>query len=189
MFNVRILLSLIILASPAQAHVPILETKPKTIENPYLIVDAEHSKAIFAVLDGDADYYKIEEVKPFNFYVGITAAKLEGCDLQKTFSYEVLDANMKVKDRRDGNAFDWWPWYEKFGKKWYWIGPEIGQDFASAIVYPAGTYFIRIFNDENQGKYVLAIGDVEHFGLKTILTLRSTMRQIETIFWDERGCP
>ena len=189
MLFLRILLLVFVIPSTALAHVPILNTQPKVIEKPYPIDDAEHSKAIYAILDGDADYYRIQEAKPFKFYVGITAAKLNGCNLRETFSYAVLDSNMNIIDRRDGRAFTWWPWYEKFGKQWYWVGPEIGKDFTSTITYPAGTYFIKVFNTNNRGKYVLAIGDVERFGLAEILTLWGTMQKIETIFWDENDCP
>lgn len=186
---VRLGISLTLLAAPAVAHVPVIDTNAKTAQSPYLIDDAEHSRAIYAILDGDADYYRIDEAEPFDFYVGLTAPKLEACDLQETFSFEVMNTEMEVIDNRDGTDFNWWPWFEKFGKQWYWVGPEIGEDFASTTVYPAGSYYIRVFNDENQGKYVLAIGDVETFGLGTLLKLRGTIRQIEAVFWDERDCP
>jgi hypothetical protein len=186
---IRNTLALALLSSPALAHVPVLSIDAKTDQSPYLIEDAEHSTAIYAILDGDADYYRIDEDEPFDFYVGITAAKLEGCDLQATFSFEVLNAKMEVIDSRDGASSDWWAWYEKFGKQWYWVGPEIGKDFASTTVYPAGTYFIRVFNTDNAGKYVLAVGDDERFGLKTLLTIRETVRQTAAMFWEETDCP
>lgn len=182
-------LALCLFATPALAHVPVLDTAPKTAAAPFVIDDAEHSKAIYAILDGDADYYRIEESQPFDFYVGITAAKLEGCALQQTFSYEVLDADMQVIDARDGSGFDWWPWFEEFGKQWYWVGPEIGKDFGSTTIYPAGTYYVRVFNAANTGKYVLAVGDDERFGLGTLLTIRGTVRETAAIFWDEADCP
>lgn len=177
------------LAAPAVAHVPVIDTEPKTMQSPYLIDDAEHSKAIYAILDGDADYYRIDEAAAFNFYVGLTAPKLEACDLLETFSFEVMNSELEVIDSRDGTSFIWWPWFEKFGKQWYWVGPEIGEDFSSTTVYPAGSYYIRVFNNENRGKYALAIGDVERFGLGTLLTLPGTIRQLDADFWDERDCP
>lgn len=186
---IRLSLAFMLAVLPALAHVPVLDTDAKTREAPYLIDDAEHSKAIYAILDGDADYYKIEEEQPFDFYVGITAAKLEGCDLQQTFSFEVLNENFEVIDSRDGDSVEWWPWFEEFGKQWYWVGPEIGEDFASTSVYPAGTYYVRVFNRDNTGKYVFAIGDDERFGLGTLLTIRGVVRDTEALFWDESDCP
>ena len=61
---VRLAVMLILLAAPATAHVPVIATGPKTAQFPYLIDDAEHSKAIYAILDGDADYYRINEAEP-----------------------------------------------------------------------------------------------------------------------------
>lgn len=185
----RLLILLAAVASPALAHVPVLAMAAKTAQAPYQIEKAENSKAIYAILDGDADYYRLEETKAFDAYIGILAPKLETCELQHTFSFEVLNAEMEVIDSRDGTEFNWWPWFEKFGGQWYWVGPEIGHEFVSTAVYPAGVYYIRVFNDGNQGKYVLATGDKESFGLRTLLTLPRTMRQIEALFWDERDCP
>jgi hypothetical protein len=185
----RVALMMALLAVPAVAHVPVIDTASKTVEAPYLIDDAEHSKAIYAILDGDADYYRIDEATPFDFYVGLTAPKLEACDLQATFSFEVLNAEMEIIDSRDGTDFTWRPWFEKYGGQWYWVGPEIGEDFSSTTLYLAGTYYIRVFNDENQGKYVLAIGDVERFGLRALLTLPKTIQQIAVDFWDAQDCP
>ena len=175
-------------AQQVAAHAPVLSIEAKTADAPFLIDNAEHSKAIYAILDGDADYYKIEETQPFDFYVGLTAAKVGDCPLPQTFDFEVLDANMKRIDGRDGSNFEWWPWFEEFGKQWYWVGPEIGENFASTTVYPAGTYYVRVFNKANSGKYVLAIGDQERFGLGTIINMFGTIRETERIFWDEAGC-
>ena len=190
MINLRLVfLAALTFGTTAKAHVPVLDLDAKTAVDPFVIDDGQHSKAIYAVLDGDADYYKLDEDRPFDFYVGITAAKLAGCSLQQSFDFKVLNANFEIIDGRSGTEFDWWEWYEPFGKKWYWVGPEIGADFKSTTVYPAGTYYVRVFNASNNGKYVLAIGDDERFGLGTLLTIRGTMRDTAAMFWDETDCP
>jgi len=189
MFRSLTILGLTAIATATAAHVPILAIEGKTVDAPYIIEDAEHSTAIYSILDGDADYYKIDESKPFDFYVGLTAGKLEGCGLQQTFSFEIFDSEMTLIDSRDGSSVEWWSWYEEFGKKFYWVGPEIGENFASTTVYPAGVYYIRVFNDVNSGKYVLAVGDDERFGLGTLLTIRGTVRETAKVFWDEDDCP
>lgn len=179
---------LIIIASPALAHLPVLDTGPKTLESPYLIDDAEHSKAIYAVLDGDADYYLLDESEPFDFYVGVTTAKIDGCEMQARFSFEILNEDKEPIDSRNGDNFEWWPWFEEFGKKWYWVGPEIGEDFKSTAQYPAGVYFVRVFNETNTGQYVLAIGDDERFEESTFQEIRSTVAETQSIFWDGVSC-
>lgn len=184
----RLTTIIILLASGVAAHVPVLSIEKKTAEMPYDVEDAEHSLAIYAILDGEPHYYRIKEDQPFDFYVGLTAPKLSSCDLQTTFNIDVLNDQLELIDTRNGAEFDWWAWFEEFGKQWYWIGPEIGEDFKSTTIYPAGTYYIRVYNSDNTGKYVLAIGDDERFGLKTLLTLRKTVRETERIFWDEADC-
>ena len=184
----RLIALTLMLASPAIAHSPLLDLSPKTRDAPLVIDAPEHSKAIFSELTGASQFFQITSDEEFDFYVGITAPKLESCGLKQTFSFRVLDAGFKEIDARDGAAMDWLPWYEEYGKKWYWVGPEIGRAFAHDRTYPAGTYYVEVFNKGNTGKYVLAVGDQERFGLGTLLTIRGTMREVEAKFWDETGC-
>lgn len=190
MIRTAVTACLIALPMFAAAHAPVLDDGQfaKTKTAPFLIDDPEHSKAIYSELSGAPHFYRLDSDKPFNFYLGITAPKIEGCTLGETFSFEVLNAEFEKTDGRDGAGLDWTPWYEKFGKKWYWVGPQIGTDFKSDRVYPAGTYHIKVFNAANSGKYVLATGDVERFGAATLLTIRSTMKRINEKFWNPANC-
>ena len=184
----RVIFFALFIASAVTAHTAILDMNSKNVSAPYEIDDAEHSKAIYSELDGDPDFYKLVEEQPFDFYVGITAAKIEGFALKSQFSFDVYDSSMKLLDKRDGLKFEWWAWYEKWGKKWYWVGPEIGADFKSTDQYPAGTYYIKVHNSDNKGKYVLAVGDDERFGIGTMLKLRGIMKETSEIFWESEGC-
>jgi hypothetical protein len=74
------------------------------------------------------------------------------------------------------------------GEKWYWFGPEIGKDFKADRTYSAVIYYIRVFNKANQGKYVLAVGDVERFGLGEIFAMRKKVKQINALYWDQGDC-
>jgi len=87
----------------------------------------------------------------------------------------------------DGENFEWWEWYEPYGKKWYWIGPEYGADFLSTTTFSAGTYLIKIFNIKNRGNYVLATGDIEKFGPLVIAKLPFIMPKVNT-FWNQKNC-
>lgn len=191
MRNVIVSLFLLV-ASPMLAHSPVINdgTEPMTIEAPYIIEEPEHSKAIFSVLDGEPHYYQIVSPISFKFYAGLTAPKLETCDLSQTFDLQILDANRNEIDGRRGDSVDWWPWYEEYGKTWYWVGPEIGQDFKSDREYKAGTYYVKVSNSGNVGKYVLAVGDEERFGFGTIasMILNGTMGKIRDGWWNEDYC-
>ena len=180
-----------ILASFAvAAHQPILNSEiENSKKSPYLIDEPEISKAIYAELIGHPHYYRISSETDFKFYVGITVPKIAGCLLQKRFSYEVLDEEFKLIERKDGESFEWWPWYEKHGEKWYWIGPEIGKDFKSNQVYEKGTYYLRIYNKSNTGQYVLAVGDIESFPITVIARMLFTLPKINSSFWDDVECP
>ncbi len=95
---------------------------------------------------------------------------------------------IRDKNRKNDDNFKWWEWYEKHGKKWYWIGPEIGKNFKSNQIYKSGTYFIRVYNNSNIGKYVLAVGDIESFPISVIARMIFTMPKINSSFWDNVKC-
>lgn len=176
----------------ASAHSPILhdDEASYTINSPFEIDDPEHSKAVYSELKGSPEYYKIVSSEPFRFYVGITQAKLENCDMQRSFSFDVLDNSMSKIDGRNGEDFEWWPWYEEFGRMWYWVGPEIGEDFKGTKIYQPGIYWIKVHNADNFGKYVLAIGDIERFGLGSIISLLTnrTLNKLRDGWWDSELC-
>ena len=104
------------------------------------------------------------------------------------FSFEVLDSEFHKIYLADGENFEWTPWYEQFGKQWYWNGPEIGQNFASNEVFKAGTYYIKVFNNSNTGQYIMAVGDIEKFSFTDIIGLIFSLGDIEDEFWDASKC-
>ena len=123
----------------AYAHQPVLnEENPVSFDSPYLIEKPEVSKAIYSTLQGEPHIFKISSNKDFKFYAGITVPKIEGCNQFDKFSFQVLDTSQKVIKDFDGESIKWWPWYEKYGKKWYWVGPELGVKFKSNNAFSAG---------------------------------------------------
>ena len=185
-----IILSVILVLKTAEAHQPVLNTeKSSSEEEPYLIEEPEVSKAIFAELEGEPHYYRIDSNTKFKFYAGITTPNIDNCPLTKKFSFDVLDSNLELIKKKDGENFNWWPWYEKHGEKWYWIGPEIGEEFKSNREYNEGTYYIRVYNQTNTGQYVLAVGDIESFPISVIIKMLFTLPSINSAFWDDVTCP
>ncbi len=180
---------LLTLATPVMAHQPVVGAGASySLEAPFEVEYPEISKAFFAKLEGQPHYYRIVSTTPFRFYAGITAPKIGDCPLEQRFSFDVLDAGLNRIVAADGEAFDWWPWYESFGKKWYWVGPEVGASFKSDRVFPAGTYYIRVFNAKNAGRYVLAVGDVESFPIDVIVKTMIMLPGINRDFWDSVSC-
>ena len=184
-----ITLLLIIVIKSSEAHQPVLNSEKSNSEEPYIIDEPEVSKAIFAELKGEPHYYRIESKTKFKFYAGITTPKIDNCPLTKKFSFDVLDSDLKLIKKEDGEKFNWWAWYEKHGEKWYWIGPEIGEKFKSNREYNKGTYYIRVYNQNNTGQYVLAVGDIESFPISVIIKMLFTLPSINSAFWDDVSCP
>ena len=180
---------LLILFTHAYAHKPVLNknsTYPP--DAPYEIENPEISKAIYSTLSGNPHYYRIQSDVNFDFYAGILAAKIGECALESKFSFEVLDSEFHRIDLADGENFEWIPWYEEYGKQWYWNGPEIGENFLSDRVYKPGTYYIKVFNETNTGQYIMAVGDIEKFSFTDIVGLLFSMGDIENEFWDPSLC-
>ena len=140
-------------------------------------------------MKGEPHYYRIDSNTKFKFYAGITTPKIDNCPLTKKFSFDVLDSDFELIKKKDGEKFNWWAWYEKHGEKWYWIGPEIGEKFKSNRDYNKGTYYIRVFNQNNTGQYVLAVGDIESFPISVIIKMMFTLPSINSAFWDDVSCP
>ncbi len=180
---------LLLLFTHAYAHKPVLNknsTYPP--DAPYEIENPEISKAIYSTLSGNPHYYRIQSDVNFDFYAGILAAKIGECALESKFSFEILDSEFHRIDLADGENFEWIPWYEEYGKQWYWNGPEIGENFLSDRVYKPGTYYIKVFNETNTGQYIMAVGDIEKFSFTDIVGLLFSMGDIENEFWDPSLC-
>ncbi len=171
------------------AHQPVLNTEQEMSQSkPYIIKEPEISKAIYSTLDGAEHFYVIYSDKPFNFYAGLTVPKIDNCDNYLRFSFAVLDQDFHLIQELDGQNFEWWEWYEPYGNKWYWVGPEYGEDFKSNKTFDAGTYYIKVFNKENKGNYVLAVGDIEKFTPAVVAKTIVTLPRINRKFWNKNNC-
>jgi len=158
-------------------------------DDPYIIKDPEISKAIYSTLDGAEHFYKIKSDEDFNMYVGITVAKQDDCpDEFQKFSFSILDENFNTLHAFDGESFKWWSWYEEYGKKWYWVGPEYGADFKSTNIFKKGTYYLKVNSNSNEGNYVLAVGDIEKFNALVIGKMMLVLPKINKKFWNKNNC-
>ena len=148
------------------AHQPKLIKNSPSLEEPYHVIDPEISKAFYAKLTGEPHYYKIESKEEFLFYAGILSPKVSDDYIQ--FDIEVVDKNENTIFYIEDKSAPWYAWYEPYARDWYWKGPEIGIDigkeFKTSFTLLAGTYLIKVSNDNNFGHYSLAIGEAEFFG-------------------------
>ena len=175
-------------------HKPVIsEDKNLTKENPYVIKEPEVSLALYGSLKGEDHYYKIDSEKDFNLYIGILTPKLDGETEPKNKVYFKVfkkDENddfveVKFEDYPTGIVEDhkWYEWYEPYGRKWYWVGPEVGKNLNVPIgKYPEGEYYIKVFNENKEGNYSLAVGYIEKFSFFDIFSLNSTVKKLDK-FW------
>ena len=126
------------------AHQPVLNTTEEmSASKPYVIKDPEISKAIYSTLNGVDHFYKISSDNSFNFYAGLTVPKIDDCTYFPRFSFAVLDKDFHLIQEFNGQNFHWWEWYEPYGKQWYWVGPEYGEDFKSTNIFDAAHIILR----------------------------------------------
>ena len=163
----RILILILFFVSfSAFAHQPKLINYSPSLNNPHQVTDPEISKAYYGELKGNAHYYKITSSEEFLFYAGILSPKVN--DSYKWLSLDVLDKDENIIYQADGSRFSWKAWYEPYARDYYWKGPEIGTDtnseFKTSFTLEAGTYVIKVYNEDNSGHYSLAVGEAEFFG-------------------------
>ena len=160
-----------------------------TKKDPYIIKKPEISKAIYGTLNGDEHFYKIESKKSFKMYAGITVAKTDECpNIFDKYSFTILNSDFEEIVNLNGETFEWWSWYEEYGKKWYWVGPEFGKKFQSTTTFDQGTYYIKVYNNDNLGNYVLATGDIEKFNPLVIAKMLVVLPKINKKFWNKNNC-
>ena len=151
------------------AHQPRVDVGTNTtVSNPIIVENPEISQAFYGKLKGNPDYYQITSDKPFELYLNLLVPASPGLGGSLP-SLQVTDSSGKIILTLNGTTSTWTPYFEEFGGDYYLKGPEATKNV------PAGTYNIKVFNANNQGKYSLAIGKIETFpadeSLKAIINL------------------
>ena len=158
------------------AHQPRLEVGVNSsLSNPIVVQNPEISQAFYGNLKGQPDYYKITSNKTFELFVNILVPQSPGIS-SDFMSAQVTDSSGKTLALLGGNNSDWMPMFEEFGGDYYLQGPTFDQNVS------AGTYYIKVFNANNTGKYSLAIGDIETFppdeSIKALINIPILKEQI-----------
>ncbi len=151
------------------AHQPRVDVGTNTsVTNPIIIENPEISQAFYGNLKGSPDYYQITSDKPFELYINLLVPASPGLGGSLP-SAQVTDSSGKIIMTLNGTTSTWTPYFEEFGGDYYLKGPESSKNV------PAGTYNIKVFNANNQGKYSMAVGKIEAFpadeSLKAIINL------------------
>jgi len=176
-------------------HQPRIVSEEMTqIDNP------EVSQAFYAELKGKPDYYQIKSEKSFKLYVGILVPDLEGID--KDISVEVRREDRETEEMPaqkaeeeealiilNGLEYEWNRLYEPFGGDWYWEGPEFRDNSSEkklpeGIEVDKGTYTIKVFSPDNEGKYALVVGEREEFPLQEMVQTLFTLPKLKAEFFE-----
>lgn len=177
-----------------EAYSPwIVKEQTTTIQNP------EVSQAFYGELKGVDNTFKIDAKDPFTFYVNVLVPYLPGA--QKNMSAEIYAMTISVDENDPGkeiqtkrtvailqaSEYQWSKIYEPWGGDNYFKGPEYKardvRDAAQGVFMDPGTYFIRIYNPTNQGKYMLAVGTREEFTPKEVLNMLVTLPKLRVGYW------
>jgi len=165
------ILCFLVLTNSVLAHQPrIVEDNFALIENP------EVSQAFYGELKDGPDYYQIQIDQPVKLYVGILVPDIENID--KDISVEISKDD-EFYYLLDGGNFEWQPFHEEFAGDDYFKGPELSagekEGLPQGVEVKAGNYTLKVFSPDNQGKYVLVVGEKEEFPfnemIKTVLVL------------------
>ena len=147
-------------AGAVLAHQPVivyLQNNNINITNP------EISRAFYDELKGAPKDYIISSDKDFELYINLLVPDPANRDTR--YSADIFDENENKIYSLDGNSVVWQEYYEEFGRDYYLKGPELSQQVV------AGKYKIKIYSQDNLGKYVLAVGQKESFDALSILNV------------------
>jgi peptidase E len=161
--------------SAHQPRVIYLQSGPVQIKNP------EISQAFYDELKGKPRDYFIDSAKDFELYINILVP--DPANKDGRYSVDIFDitssshtAGQKIYSI-DGLSFDWQEFYEPFGRDYYLKGPEFSKQVR------AGKYKIEVYSKDNQGKYVLSVGQKESFDVQSILNIYWQLPLLKVTFF------
>ena len=161
----------------AYAHQPRISFGAKhSLFNPIVIKNPEVSKAYYGRLTAEPDYYRIDSSAPYQLYLNILVPDLR--DSKLDMSVDVISDNKTLLSLK-GKGYKWERFFEPVARDNYLKGPELDWRLRQ------GTYFIKIYNKGNTGKYSLAVGKIESFPLPEVIKMAFTLPVIKVRFFNK----
>jgi len=134
----------------------------------------EISKAYYGNLHSEPVTYRIKTTEPFRLYVNILVPDIEG--IEKDVSAKILKEGTVIS-HLDASNHDWKKFHEPFAGDDYYRGPEYVE------MQEPGTYEVQVYSPDNQGKYVLAVGDREAFPLNELIKTYFVLPRLKSQFF------
>ena len=172
------LLAGFIVAPLAQAHEPRLVPDNQLV----LIKNPEVSQAFYGELKGHEAYYLIDLKETQDLYLQILVPDLSAIGKDKSVVVEYLsELGVKATDfaKLDAAGVDWQKYYEEYAGDNYWQGPDLKKSADS------GYYLIKVTSPDNQGKYVLVVGEKEEFPVIEAAKALIIIPQLKKDFFQE----
>jgi len=160
----------------ALAHLPrLVYLKPDLAQ----INNPELSQAFYDELKGQPRDYFINSDKDFELYINLLVPAHSNPEGRYSADVFLLGATEPEKiEFLDGQNFKWEQFYEEWGRDYYLKGPELSKQVS------AGEYRIQVYSSDNQGKYVLAVGKKEQYGIKDLLNVYWQIPTLKTTFFN-----
>lgn len=154
----------------------VLAHQPRLIgnETEVIVTLPEISKAYYGNLTGKPVTYHIEAREAFRLYVNILVPDIEG--IEKDFSVKILKKGTVIS-HLDGKSHEWTRFHEPFAGDYYYRGPEYAE------MQDPGLYEIQVYSPDNQGKYVLAVGDREAFPFRELIKTYLVLPRLKSEFF------
>ena len=169
--NLVVLSGILLFFLPAAlAHQPRLVGDQTDI----IVTLPEVSKAYYGHLDGNPVTFRIEAAEAFRLYLNILVPDIEG--IEKDVSVKILKKDTVISVL-DADSHDWTGFYEPFAGDDYFRGPEFLE------MQEAGVYEIQVYSPDNQGKYVLAVGDKESFPFAELIKTYMVLPRLKSEFF------
>jgi hypothetical protein len=200
-------ISMLSLAIPVYAHKPLDAENNNTPENSLEIPNHRISWVIYKELQaGNVNYYKFNANTGDRFYTEMDIPKIDrlldfspsiilvgrGLDKNLVKGQDIAVTEIEVpvslpEQDMDALAIDYVgripsrEFYEEFSQTTFWQRQKIVIDSMPT----SSTYYLMVTSEEQNGKYALAIGEIEEFGPAEFVTvLPAAWFQIKLFFED-----
>lgn len=160
----------------------VIAHQPRIVEGSGMveIQNPEISQAFYGELNGTPAVFEIKSDEPFRLYVGITVPAIQGARMDKSVEVTLVEGDGKERELFFLNGSGrWMPFHEEFAGDDYFQGPE------NRVNANAGTYRIRVSSPGNSGRYALAIGEEESFGLMDTLDTLVLLPKLKSWFFEK----
>ena len=155
----------------------VLAHQPRIVSQDLVEVqNPEVSQAFYGELQGQPAFFRIASPEPFVLYLNLLVPDLVAID--KDVSARVYFQGEEIFFL-DGLGADWAYFFEEFAGDSYYQGPEVREEVEK------GEYEVEVFSPDNQGKYVLAVGEKEEFPLGETVNTLLLLPKLKASFFDK----